>query len=147
VLSKIIVRFDRLVGRRFYRMHRFVYQKSNGRIGHRSPAGPMLLLTTVGRKSGQRRTTPLLYMPQGEGFVVVGSNGGRDQPPAWILNVATTPKVDLQVGRRKLTADARILTEDEKTAIWPTLTTHYKGWSDYQQLTERELNVVSFIPY
>jgi len=146
VLSKIIVGFDRLVGRRFYRLHVHVYRWTRGIIGSRSPAGPMLLLTTVGRKSGQRRTTPLLYMPDGERFIVVGSNGGRPQPPAWLLNLTATPLVEVQAGRHKHQADARVLTEDEKTVMWPILAQHYKGWSEYQKLTDRELNVVELVP-
>ena len=146
VLSRLIVGFDCLVGRRFYRLHVHMYRWTGGIIGSRSPAGPMLLLTTVGRKSGQRRTTPLLYMPDGERFIVVGSNGGRPQPPAWLLNLSAMPSVEVQVGRHKHLADARVLTEAEKTVIWPTLGEHYKGWSDYQKLTDRELNVVALVP-
>ena len=146
VLAKLSVQFDRTVGRRFYRIHRFVYRRTGGLIGHRSPAGPMLLLTTVGRQSGQPRATPLLYMPDGPRFVVVGSNGGRGQPPAWVLNLSATPAVEIQVGRRKLRADAHVLTGEEKMVIWPRLLGHYKGWGAYQELTEREIKVVSLLP-
>jgi deazaflavin-dependent oxidoreductase (nitroreductase family) len=146
VLSKIIVFFDRVIGRRFYRLHCRVYKWSDGRLGHWSPAGRMLLLTTTGRKSGLARTHPLLYMPRDDGFVVVGSNGGREEPPAWILNLEATPTVKVQVGRKKYTAQAQILGATEKAALWPTLTTYYKGWGDYQKLTERQLNVVTLTP-
>ena len=146
MLSKLIVAFDRRFGRWFYRMHCRVYRWTGGLIGHRSPAGRMLLLTTTGRKSGLRRTTPLLYKPEGERYVVVGSNGGRDQPPAWLLNLTAAPTVELQVGRRRGPARARVLADEEKAAIWPTLTGYYKGWGDYQQLTERQLHVVELVP-
>jgi deazaflavin-dependent oxidoreductase (nitroreductase family) len=146
VLARITVGFDRLVGRRLYRLHRFVYRWTGGIIGHRSLAGPMLLLTTVGRRSGQKRTNPLLYMADGPRFVVVGSNGGRDQSPAWILNLSATPVVDLQVGRRKMTADAHVLTTEEQAALWPRLISHYSGWKHYQDLTARQIHVVSLTP-
>jgi deazaflavin-dependent oxidoreductase (nitroreductase family) len=146
VVSKLIVGFDRLIGRRSYRIHRALYGWTGGLIGHRSPAGPMLLLTTTGRKSGEPRTTPLLYMPDGSRFVVVGSNAGRDRPPAWLLNLSAAPSVRLQVGRHRHHADAHVLTAKEKTALWPTLAEHYKGWDDYQALTDREMNVVSLVP-
>jgi deazaflavin-dependent oxidoreductase (nitroreductase family) len=146
VLSKLSVLFDRTIGRRLYRVHRFLYRLTGGIIGHRSLAGPMLLLTTVGRKSGQRRTTPLLYMADGPRFVVVGSNGGRPSAPAWVLNVMATPAVDLQVGRRKLHAEARLLAGEERAAMWPRLLTHYPSWGAYQELTERQIRVVSFSP-
>ncbi len=146
VWAKITVWFDRVAGRPFYRLHRFAYQRTGGRVGHRTPAGPMLLVSTVGRKTGQRRTNPLLYMPDGANFVVVGSNGGRAQPPGWILNLSATPQVEVQVGRRRYKADARILTDGEMTAMWPRLVDHYKGWSYYQGLTQRQLKVVSLEP-
>jgi deazaflavin-dependent oxidoreductase (nitroreductase family) len=146
VWARITVRFDRLVGRRSYRVHRVLYRWTGGLLGHRTPVGPMLLLTTIGRRTGQRRTTPLLYAPDGANYVVVGSNGGREQPPAWLLNLTATPAVELQVGRRKVRADAHILNGPEKAVLWPSLVTHYKGWSHYQELTERELKVVSLRP-
>ncbi|HVA07918.1 MAG TPA: nitroreductase family deazaflavin-dependent oxidoreductase [Acidimicrobiales bacterium] len=143
---KLSVLFDRTIGRRFYRVHAWVYQKSGGRLGHRSPAGPMLLITTVGRKSGQPRTTPLLYMPNGDGFVVVGSNGGRDQPPAWVLNLTANPGVKLLVGRRRTDAVAHILSEEERATVWPRLLDHYPSWGNYQELTNRAIRVVSLEP-
>jgi F420H(2)-dependent quinone reductase len=145
-LSKMTVAFDRAVGRRFYRIHRFVYRASGGVIGHRTPAGPMLLLTTTGRRSGQRRVTPLLYMADGPAFVVVGSNAGRAHAPAWLLNLSAAPTVEIQVGRHKMTARAHVLSADERMDMWPQLFAHYQGWSYYQRLTERELHVVSLEP-
>lgn len=146
VVAKLTVTFDRTVGRRSYRIHRFLYRWTGGLIGHRTLGGPMLLLTTVGRKTGQAWTTPLLYMPEGAGYLVVGSNGGRERPPAWLLNVAATPSVEVQVGRRKLVGTARVLDAEEAAALWPRLLEHYKGWSYYRQLTQRELKVVSLSP-
>jgi len=146
VFAKLTILFDRTIGRRFYRIHRLVYRWTNGLIGHHTPAGSILLLTTVGRTSGYRRTVPLLYMPDDSRFVVVGSNGGRDQAPAWVLNLSATPVVEIQVGRRTLQADAHIMTGEERAAMWPRLLEHYKGWGHYQELTEREIKVVSFQP-
>lgn len=146
VLATITVWFDRVVGRPSYRVHCFLYRWTGGVIGHRTMAGPILLLTTVGRRTGQQRTHPLLYMPDGSNFVVVGSNGGRPQPPAWILNLLATPTVEVQVGRRKFRADAHVLTGDAKADMWPRLIGHYKGWASYQELTDRELKVVLLVP-
>jgi deazaflavin-dependent oxidoreductase (nitroreductase family) len=146
VPRKPSVLFDRTVGRRFYRVHAWVYQKTGGRIGHRSPAGPMLLITTIGRKSGQPRTTPLLYMPDGDAFVVVGSNGGRSHPPAWILNVTANPEVQLLVGRRAIRASAHLLSEEERMTVWPRLLEHYPSWGSYQELTDRTIRVVALQP-
>jgi len=146
VLGTVTVWFDRIAGRFFYPLHRALYEWTNGFIGHRTPAGPMLLLTTVGRRTGQKRTHALLYMADGPDYVVVGSNGGRSQIPAWVLNLSATPEVGVQIGRQKLRAVARILTDEERTAMWPRLTAHYGGWDHYQQLTVRQLKVVSLAP-
>jgi deazaflavin-dependent oxidoreductase (nitroreductase family) len=145
LISRLTVLFDRLLGRRSYRIHRFLYRHTGGLIGHRTPLGPMLLLTTIGRKSGEARTSPLLYMPDHDDFVVVGSNGGRERPPAWVLNLMATPTVDLQVGRHHVSATAHVLTENQKTVMWPRLVQHYQGWGYYQHLTERELAVVLLV--
>jgi deazaflavin-dependent oxidoreductase (nitroreductase family) len=84
-------------------------------------------------------------MTDGPNFVVVGSNGGRPQPPAWVLNLSAAPAVEVQVGRRKMTADARVLSEAERSEMWPRLIGHYKGWDHYQTLTERDLKVVALV--
>jgi deazaflavin-dependent oxidoreductase (nitroreductase family) len=77
---------------------------------------------------------------------VVGSNGGRDRPPAWVLNLSAMPAVEIQVGRRRVEAEAHVLTSREKTVMWPRLIEHYAGWGRYQELTEREIKIVSFLP-
>jgi deazaflavin-dependent oxidoreductase (nitroreductase family) len=146
LLPRLTVAFDRLFGRRSYRIHRFLYRLTGGLIGHRTPLGPMLLLTTIGRRSGEARTSPLLYMPLHGDYVVVGSNGGRARPPAWVLNLESTPDVKVQVGRDRLAARAHVVTDVERSAMWPRLAEHYKGWSHYQTITERDLAVVLLTP-
>ena len=144
--GKLAVFFDRTVGRPSYRAHRFLYRHTHGYIGHRSPQGPMLLLTTTGRKSGALRTTPLLYMPDGARYIVVASNGGRDQPPAWLLNLSTNPAAEVQVGPRVVPVTAQFLTPEQKATIWPRLLEQNRGRSYYQTLTARDLKVVAFVP-
>lgn len=139
---KNAVRFDRTLGRLFYKVHRWIYEATDGRIGANSPQGPMLLLSTIGRRSRQLRTTPLMYMRDGDDFVVVGSNGGRPQPPAWFLNLQADPKATVRVGRCKLGVVADIAGSDETAELWPRLREFYDGWSYYQTLTDRELPVV-----
>lgn len=144
--GKLTVLFDRTIGRRSYRIHRFLYRHTRGLIGHRSPKGPMLLLTTVGRRSGQLRTTPLLYLADGSRFIVVASNGGRDQSPAWLLNLTTNPDARIQVGRRVMSVTADILDVDAKASIWPRLLEQHRGRSRYEALTDRDLKVVALVP-
>jgi deazaflavin-dependent oxidoreductase (nitroreductase family) len=144
--GRLSVLFDRTVGRQSYKIHRFLYRHTRGFIGHRSPQGPMLLLTTVGRKSGLDRTTPLLYMPDGPRFIVVASNGGREEPPAWLLNVSANPDAELQVGSRIIAVTAEILDAEARATMWPRLAEQYKGWKHYETLTDRDLKVVAFTP-
>jgi deazaflavin-dependent oxidoreductase (nitroreductase family) len=140
------VAFDRSVGRWFYPLHRRLYRATGGLIGHRNRMGAFLLLTSVGRRTGRRRTTPLLYMADGSDLVVVGSNGGRPQPPAWLLNLEAMPAAEVQVGRKRLRVHADLLRGSAKDALWPRLTRYYGGWDHYQQLTDREIPVVRLRP-
>jgi deazaflavin-dependent oxidoreductase (nitroreductase family) len=140
------VRFDRLVGRPAYVIHRWLYRLTGGRIGHKSPQGPMLLLTTTGRKSGQPRTTPLLYMPDGDDCVVVASNGGRPETPQWYLNMRADPMCTLQVGKRTYQARAELLEGSGRDTLWPRLTAFYAGWSHYETLTDRPIPVAVLKP-
>jgi deazaflavin-dependent oxidoreductase (nitroreductase family) len=140
------VRIDRTVGPLVYRLHRWMYRLTGGFFGQSSPVGPMLLLTTTGRKSGQARTVPLLYMEDGGRFVVVGSNGGRPQPPAWLLNLRAVPEAEVQVGGERRRVRAEILEGAARGALWERLTQFYAGWAHYQTLTERAIPAVVLTP-
>ncbi len=89
---------DRVVGLRLLAVHQFVYEVSGGRIGERIGRSSMLLLRTTGRKTGQPRTAALLYHRDRDHYVVIGSKGGSDAPPPWLLNLQTRPDVEVQVG-------------------------------------------------
>jgi deazaflavin-dependent oxidoreductase (nitroreductase family) len=130
----------------FYKFHRWMYEASDGRVGAKSAQGPILLLSTVGRRSGEPRTTPLLYMRDGEDFVVVASNGGRPQPPAWYLNLQAEPKATVRDGRRQLAVVAETAGTEEKGQLWARLDDFYPGWSHYQTLTDRQLPVIRLRP-
>ena len=140
------VRFDRTLGPLFYKLHRWMYEASDGRVGARSSQGPMLLLTTIGRRTGQPRTNPLLFMRDDDNFVVVASNGGRAEPPAWYLNLQVEPKATVRDGRRTLGVVAETPGPEEREALWRRLHEFYAGWSHYQTLTDRELPVVRLRP-
>ncbi len=141
-MSSSTIFFDRHFGHWAYPVHRWLYEHTGGRIGGRSPMGPMLLLTTTGRKSAQPRTTPLLYVPEGPDFLVVASNGGRDQAPAWLANLTSRPEATVQVGPERVAVVAEILVGADKDAVWSTLMAQYRGWDEYQQLTTREIPAV-----
>jgi deazaflavin-dependent oxidoreductase (nitroreductase family) len=145
-MARWTVRFDRSVGRFAYRIHRHLYQLTGGVVGQHSGMGPMLLLTTTGRRTGAQRTTPLLYMPEGEDFMVVASNGGRPEPPAWLLNLEAQPAATVQVGRRRVAARASVLPSDEHPELWDRMVASYRGWGEYQHLTDRRLKMVRLEP-
>jgi deazaflavin-dependent oxidoreductase (nitroreductase family) len=146
VVPRLTLCFDRTLGRRFYRLHARLYRWSGGRLGHHSGLGPILLLTTRGRRTGIPRTTPLLYLPDGEDCLVVASNGGRDRAPDWLGNLAADPEVRIQVGRRTMDARGEVLDDDARAGVWPRMVRHYRGWSEYQRLTDRPLAVVRLRP-
>lgn len=143
---KRAVQLDRSVGRQVYFLHRWVYTLTGGVVGHKTGTGPILLLTTTGRRSGRARTKPLLYMSDGDRYVVVASNGGRDQPPSWFLNLTARPEAEVQVGRRSVPVTAEVLSGPRRSEIWPRLREFYSGWEHYSHLTERQLPVVVLSP-
>lgn len=126
------------------------YQESGGVEGHLFDATlvggrglvPSLLLTTIGRRSGQKQTSPLFYSTAGDAYVVAGSKGGADTPPAWYLNLRAKPVVEVQVGREQFTARARVATGKEREHLWEQLVQLYPPYRDYQQKTKREIPVV-----
>jgi deazaflavin-dependent oxidoreductase (nitroreductase family) len=139
---RFTVGLDRTVGRLVYRIHRRLYRLTGGWIGHRTPVGPILLLTTTGRRSGRRRSVPLLYFEQSGDYFVVGSNGGRPSYPGWILNVQSDARVSVQVGPRRFAAVAKVVSSAQRDDLWPRLTGFYPGWAHYETLTDRPIKVV-----
>ena len=111
----------------YLRLHQFIYRHSRGFIGSRLLAGRALLLTTAGRKSGEPRTNALIYLRDGERFVVVASNGGSDHPPSWLLNLRADPIVDVQIRRKKFRARARVASPEERKRLWPLVNRHNMG--------------------
>lgn len=125
----------------------WVYRASGGKIGGRFPGGaPVLLLTTIGRKSGQPRTVPLLYLRDGEHYVVVASKGGMFTNPFWLENLDANPRVDVEISGSKRVMHARRASEAEKAALWPRLVAMYSSYAEYQARTERAIPVVILAP-
>jgi F420H(2)-dependent quinone reductase len=127
-------------------LHRFVYQRSGGWVGGRLTGQRFLLLTTTGRRTGRERTMPLLYVPDGDRFVVVGSNGGDDRPPAWWLNLQAQPSAKVQVGRRHHRVTARRARGVELDGLWARLERSYRYYADYRRRTSREIPIVVLEP-
>jgi deazaflavin-dependent oxidoreductase (nitroreductase family) len=127
--------------------HAAVYRASHGLIGHRFPGvPPILLLDHVGAKSGRRRTTPLLYMRDGENVVLVASKGGYPKNPAWFVNLLANPDTTVQVGSARRAVHARLAAPKERKGLWPRVVRLYGGYADYQGRTEREIPLVILEP-
>lgn len=118
------------------------YRVSGGRDGHIWNGAPTLLLTTTGRHSGQRFTTPLVYGRSGEGYLVVASRGGSEVHPHWYLNLRADPSVELQVAEDVFAATARTATPGEKSELWPIMTAIWPRYEEYQRKAERDIPLV-----
>jgi deazaflavin-dependent oxidoreductase (nitroreductase family) len=119
------------------------YRETDGEEGHEWQKGTsILLLTTTGNKSGEERTTPLIYGRSGDDYLIVASKGGSDEPPAWFLNIEAKPEVEVQVKADRFKARARTATAEEKPEMWKTMVSEWPDYDDYQEKTDREIPVV-----
>ena len=128
--------------KRFAHAHIWVYRRTNGRLGAKLLWFPAALLTTTGRKSGASRTTPTLYLRDGDKIVLPASYGGRDGKPAWYLNLKTEPKVRVQVRDEVMDLIARDATDHERRLYWRKLTRIYPPYKGYQQAADRRIPLV-----
>lgn len=126
----------------FARAHIRVYRRTNGRVGAKLLWFPAALITTTGRKSGRPRTTPTLYLDDGDRVILPASFGGRDSDPAWYLNLESNPEVHVQIRSRHLDLRARDATEDERKRYWPRLIRMYPPYRGYRQAADRVIPMV-----
>ena len=119
------------------------YQETDGAEGyHWRNDTTILLLTTKGRKSGEDRTSALIYRDYEDKQLIVASKGGSDQPPAWFLNLESDPDVHVQIKGDKFAAHARVATADEKPAMWEHMVQVWPDYANYQAKTDRDIPVV-----
>jgi deazaflavin-dependent oxidoreductase (nitroreductase family) len=118
------------------------YLETDGAEGHEWQGVPTLILTTTGRHSGQRRSTPLIYRRHGDDYLVVASRGGAPEHPAWYLNLRDDPEVTVQVKGDRFNARARTAGPDEKPELWRLVSEQWPAYDEYQSKTDREIPVV-----
>ncbi len=126
-------------------IHTALYRASGGRLGHTIPGvpGKMLLLDHVGAKSGTKRTSPLLYVKDGENVVVVASKGGFPKHPAWYHNLVANPDTTVQIGSHHLKVHARVAKPEERDRLWKLAVKAYGGYEDYAARSKgREIPLV-----
>ncbi len=131
------------------KVHQSLYERSDGRIGHHLLGTPTLLLRTTGRRSGATRTNALVYVDDGGKYVVVASKGGDDHAPAWLLNLTAKPDVEVQLGRERKSATARVLEKDDPDfdRLWRLVNEKNGGRYDgYQAKTSRPIPLVVLSP-
>jgi F420H(2)-dependent quinone reductase len=131
------------------RLHERLYKATDGRIGHKMIGVPTLLLRSTGRRSGETRTNALVYARDGADYVVVASNGGADKDPAWIFNLRADPEVEIQIGRERRQASARILGPDDTDyeRLWKIADDENRErYGAYQEQTSRPIPVVVVTP-
>lgn len=131
------------------RVHQFVYERTDGLIGHQILGVATLLLRTTGRRTGQTRTNALNYVDDGGRYIVVASRGGSPTPPAWLLNLQANPEVEVQIARRRIPCRASVLTRDdpEFDRLWRLVNDRNAGRYDaYQAKTDRQIPLVALTP-
>jgi deazaflavin-dependent oxidoreductase (nitroreductase family) len=135
---------------RILRAHQWIYENTDGVLGHRLLFGnPTLLLRTTGRRTGLPRTTALTYARDGDSYLIVASNGGRAQPPSWLANLKAKPDCEIQVGRRRhrVTARPTLPADPDYARRWKRLDTVNSGrYTRYQTMTSRPLPIVELRP-
>lgn len=133
---------DRVQWRLFGQEHVQRYVQSEGAEGHDWEGASVLILTTTGRRSGEPRSTPLIYGKHGQDHVVVASKGGSEQHPDWYLNLVDQPEATVQVWGERFPARARTATGEERTQLWQLMTKSWPAYDEYQRKTGREIPVV-----
>jgi deazaflavin-dependent oxidoreductase (nitroreductase family) len=123
-----------------------VYRLSRGRLFNKVGGGPVLLLTSIGRRSGQPRTAPVLYLADGRRLVVIGSNAGNARAPAWSHNLKANPHAEVEIGAQRRKVRARLAEGEERAELWRKVNQLYAGFDDYDENTTREIGVFVLEP-
>jgi deazaflavin-dependent oxidoreductase (nitroreductase family) len=126
----------------FAKAHIWIYQRTDGRLGAKLLWFPAALVTTTGRKTGEPRIRPTLYLRDGDRVVLPASFGGRAEHPMWYRNLKADPKVHVQIRGEHLDLVARDATDDERKCYWPKLIRIYPPYRNYREATDRVIPLV-----
>lgn len=134
-------------GKALQRLNTWLYLKTDGKLGGTFRSAPVCLLTTIGRKSGEPRTVPLLYLRDGDKVILVASKGGWDHHPLWYLNLQARPEVEVQIDGETLAMTAEDAPDAARATYWPKLVDMYPDFRRYQSWTDRTIPVVVLRPH
>jgi F420H(2)-dependent quinone reductase len=116
-----------------------VYRATRGWLMGKVGKAPVLLITTTGRKSGRLRTAPVCYLADGDRVIVIGSNAGNRNAPAWALNLEANPDAEVEIGDERRKVLARVAEGEERTELWRKMTDQYSGFDEYEARTDRDI--------
>jgi deazaflavin-dependent oxidoreductase (nitroreductase family) len=122
------------------------FRANGGQVGGQFAGAPLLLLHTVGAKSGQPRVNPVMYQKVDGGYAVFGSKGGAATHPDWYYNLLANPQVRAEIGTETVDLVARVAAGDEREGIWSAQKVAYPGFADYERKTTRQIPVVVLEP-
>ena len=118
------------------------FRANEGRVGGQFEGAPLLLLHSIGARSGKERVNPMMYQAVGDTYAVLASKGGAPSNPDWYHNLVATPDATIEVGTRTVAVRARFADDVERETIWETQKQRYPGFSDYEASTTRQIPVV-----
>lgn len=128
------------------RLNTPVYRLTRGRLMNKLGRAPVMLLTSVGRRSGQARTAPVLYGVDGDSLVVISSNGGNHNAPGWSYNLEANPDAEVQIGGERRNVRARVADGEERERLWRKMNEQYAGFDDYEANVSRDIAVFVLEP-
>lgn len=143
--DRLYAKFSNMIGTRGLRwagkLNTPIYRLTGGRVMNKVGDGPVLLLTTTGRKSGEPRTAPVLYLEHGEAMVVIDTSAGNEKTPAWSHNLRAKPRGEVQIGRHRIEITARVAEGAEREELWRACAEQYSGFDEYIEWMQRTPSV------
>lgn len=119
------------------------FRANGGKVGGPFEGANLVLLTTVGAKSGRQVTSPVMYLPDGDRIVVIASNAGADHHPAWYHNLTANPQATAEVGTETYEIKAVTVSEDERDSLYARMVAIAPGFADYEAATTRRIPVLA----
>jgi len=128
------------------KLNAHIYRLTRGRFWNKVGTAPVLLLTAIGRRSGEPRTVPVVYLADGERKIVIGSNAGHVRTPAWSHNLQANPDAEVQIRGKRQLVRARVAAGEEREQLWHRVNEMYEGFDSYDANVDRDIAVFVLEP-